>query len=40
MVGFTALGMYYLLAQVIATGVALVWNFLTGRFVVFRRLDG
>jgi putative flippase GtrA len=30
-------GAYYLLAQVIASGVALVWNFLAARFVVFHR---
>lgn len=29
-------GLYYLLAQVIATGIVLFWNFLGARFVVFR----
>jgi putative flippase GtrA len=33
----TEWGAYYLLAQVIASGVALVWNFLAARFVVFHR---
>jgi putative flippase GtrA len=33
----TAWGFYYLLAQVIASIVALVWNFLAARFIVFRR---
>ncbi len=33
----TRWGAYYLLAQIIASGVALVWNFLAARFVVFRR---
>ena len=32
----TAWGLYYLLAQIIASGVALIWNFLAARFVVFR----
>jgi putative flippase GtrA len=30
-------GIYYLLAQVIASGVALIWNFLAARYLVFRR---
>ncbi|MFM9848190.1 MAG: GtrA family protein [Hyphomicrobiaceae bacterium] len=29
-------GLPYLLAQVVATGVVLIWNFLTARLVVFR----
>jgi putative flippase GtrA len=32
----TGWGVYYLLAQVVATGVALVWNFFAARVVVFR----
>jgi putative flippase GtrA len=36
----TAWEVYYLLAQVIASGVALAWNFLAVRFVVFRRGAG
>lgn len=32
----TGWGFYYFLAQVIASGVALVWNFFAARFVVFR----
>jgi putative flippase GtrA len=32
----TRWGVYYLLAQVVASGVALVWNFLAARLVVFR----
>ena len=32
----TSWGLYYVLAQVIASGVALVWNFSAARFVVFR----
>ena len=32
----SALGVYYLLAQVIATGVVLIWNFLGNRFWTFR----
>jgi len=32
----TQMGLHYLLAQVIATGVVLVWNFCAARFVVFR----
>lgn len=31
------LGFYYLVAQVIATGVVLVWNFLGNRYWTFRR---
>jgi len=31
-----ALGAPYLLAQVVATGLVLIWNFLGARFVVFR----
>lgn len=34
--GLIALGLYYLLAQVISTGIVLFWNFLGARFVVFR----
>lgn len=34
--GLIALGAYYLLAQVIATGLVLIWNFLGARYVVFR----
>jgi putative flippase GtrA len=32
----TGWGFYYVLAQIIASGVALVWNFFAARFVVFR----
>jgi putative flippase GtrA len=32
----TRRGFYYFVAQMIASGVALVWNFLAARFVVFR----
>ena len=35
----TGCGIYYLLAQVIASGVALVWNFSAARLVVFSRSD-
>jgi putative flippase GtrA len=31
----TAWGFYYVVAQVVASGIALVWNFLAARFVVF-----
>lgn len=31
-----ALGAHYLLAQVAATGLVLIWNFLGARYVVFR----
>jgi putative flippase GtrA len=33
----TAWGAHYLLAQAIASGLALIWNFLAARFLVFRR---
>jgi putative flippase GtrA len=36
----TAWGLWYLLAQIIASGVALIWNFLAARFVVFRSRSG
>ena len=36
----TAWGIYYLAAQIIASGVALAWNFLAARFVVFRSRSG
>jgi putative flippase GtrA len=29
-------GLYYMLAQVIATGIVLIWNFASARLVVFR----
>jgi putative flippase GtrA len=32
----TAWGIYYLLAQIIASAVALVWNFVAARWIVFR----
>lgn len=32
----TSLGVYYLLAQLAATALVLVWNFLGARYVVFR----
>ena len=32
----TRWGLHYVLAQIIASGVALFWNFLAARFVVFR----
>ena len=35
--GLTQWGAHYLPAQVVASGVALIWNFLAARFVVFRR---
>ncbi|HYD87855.1 MAG TPA: GtrA family protein [Vitreimonas sp.] len=34
--GLIAVGAHYLLAQVVATGLVLVWNFLGARYVVFR----
>jgi putative flippase GtrA len=36
MAGLTGLGAHYLPAQVVASGVALVWNFVAARFIVFR----
>jgi putative flippase GtrA len=36
MAWLTEWGLYYLPAQVIASGAALIWNFLAARFVVFR----
>jgi putative flippase GtrA len=33
----TKWGLHYVLAQLIASGVALVWNFSAARFIVFRR---
>jgi putative flippase GtrA len=36
MAGATKLGLHYLWAQVLASGAALIWNFLAARFVVFR----
>ena len=33
---FTAWGANYLFAQIVASGVALVWNFIAARFLVFR----
>jgi len=36
MAALTAWGIYYILAQIVASGVALVWNFLSARLVVFR----
>ncbi|MES1158687.1 MAG: GtrA family protein [Terricaulis silvestris] len=32
----TRLGLHYLLAQVIATGLVMIWNFAASRLVVFR----
>lgn len=32
----SAWGLYYVLAQVIATGIALIWNFFAARLVVFK----
>lgn len=32
-------GLHYLLAQVVATGLVLIWNFGAARFVVFREPD-
>lgn len=29
-------GLWYLLAQIVATGLVLIWNFLGARFLVFR----
>jgi len=37
MAGLTKLGVHYLLAQVTASIMAFIWNFLAARFVVFRR---
>jgi putative flippase GtrA len=34
--GLISLGAPYLLAQVVATGLVLIWNFLGARFLVFR----
>jgi putative flippase GtrA len=36
MAQLTAWGLHYLPAQVVASGAALVWNFLAARFLVFR----
>jgi putative flippase GtrA len=36
MAGLTALDVHYILAQIVASGVALVWNFLSARLIVFR----
>jgi putative flippase GtrA len=36
MAQLTVWGAHYLLAQVVASGAALVWNFLAARFLVFR----
>jgi putative flippase GtrA len=36
MAALTAWGAHYLLAQVVATTVAFVWNFLAARLIVFR----
>lgn len=33
---FIGLGLHYLIAQVIATGLVLIWNFAAARLVVFR----
>lgn len=35
-VGLTALGLFYLLSQMVATGLVLIWNFCAARFIVFR----
>lgn len=32
----TSQGLYYLLAQMIATGLVLIWNFIGARMIVFR----
>ena len=32
----TVWGVNYLLAQVVASGAALIWNFFAARFLVFR----
>lgn len=34
--GLMGAGLYYLLAQMVATGVVLIWNFGAARLVVFR----
>ncbi|HVY87186.1 MAG TPA: GtrA family protein [Caulobacterales bacterium] len=34
--GLIRVGLYYLLAQVIATALVLIWNFVASRLVVFR----
>jgi putative flippase GtrA len=36
MAALTGWGAHYVLAQIVASGVALVWNFLSARLVVFR----
>ena len=36
MAALTAWDVYYILAQIVASGIALVWNFLSARLVVFR----
>jgi len=33
----TGWGVHYLLSQVVASGIALIWNFLAARFLVFRK---
>jgi putative flippase GtrA len=35
----TGKGFYYFRAQIISSGVALVWNFFAARFIVFRKND-
>ena len=32
----TVIGMHYILSQIIATGIVLVWNFLGNRYWTFR----
>lgn len=36
MAGLTGQGAWYLFAQIVATGLTLVWNFLGARFIAFR----
>jgi len=38
--GLVSLGLYYLWAQVAATGVTLIWNYLGSRLIVFRAEPG
>ncbi len=35
--GLTALGLFYVLSQMIATGLVLIWNFCAAQFFVFRK---
>ncbi len=37
MAGLTKVGAHYLVAQVVASGLALAWNFIAARFVLLRK---